>query len=117
MFDSGVDMRIKTTVTFYTDLVSRNEFVAERETIHQSSLLQPEDRGEAAAKEDTLDRGERDHAFWKRRAIVIDPIQRPIGFLCDARHGLDRIKQVISANEDRTLICDMENIQTCKSMQ
>ncbi len=90
-------------------LISRNELVGKCETRHETSLLEPEDRGERSREEDTLDCGEGDKSFGKGRSFVADPFQCPLGLLLDARDGVDRFEEVgptggvfdVSVDEER----------------
>lgn len=51
-------------------LITRDELVRERQTRHETTLLEPEDGGERPAEEDTLDGSERDETLSKRGALV-----------------------------------------------
>lgn len=65
-------------------LVTRDEFVGEGQTRHQTTLLQPEDRGKRAREENTFDGSECDKALSKGGLFVRDPSQSPIGLLANA---------------------------------
>ena len=75
-------------------LISRDKFVGERESGHEASLLEPEDRGERAGKEDAFDCSKSDESFSKRRSRVADPFQSPLSLLLDTRDGVDRLEEV-----------------------
>lgn len=70
-------------------LVTRDEFVGESQTRHQTTLLQPEDRGKRAREEDTLNGSECDKALSKGGLLVRDPAQSPVGLLANAGNYAD----------------------------
>jgi len=74
--------------------ISRYEFVGEGETGHQTALLEPEYRAEAAGEEDSLDAGEGDDALGERVGGV-DPAQGPLCLLGDAGDGVYGTEQVV----------------------
>jgi hypothetical protein len=65
-------------------LITRDQFVGEGKTGHQTTLLQPENGCERSAEEDTLDSSERDQTVGKGGVLVGDPSQSPVGLLADA---------------------------------
>lgn len=65
-------------------LVTRDELVGEGETGHQTTLLEPEDGGEGAREEDTLDSSEGNQTRSEGRLSVIDPTDSPLGLLGNA---------------------------------
>lgn len=66
-------------------LVTRDELVGEGKTGHETALLEPEDRGEGSAEEDTLDGSERYETVGEGGVLVRDPSQGPISLFADAR--------------------------------
>lgn len=66
-------------------LVTRDQLVGEGQTGHQTTLLQPEDRGERAREEDTLNSGEGHETRSKGGLRVLDPPDSPIGLAPNAR--------------------------------
>ena len=75
-------------------LVARDELVAEGQAGHHAALLEPEDRAEAAAEEDALDRGEADEALGEGLRRV-DPLDRPLRLPLHAGDGLHRVEEVV----------------------
>mmetsp|Transcript_34635 Transcript_34635/g.81775 ORF Transcript_34635/g.81775 Transcript_34635/m.81775 type:complete len:360 (-) Transcript_34635:14-1093(-) len=73
-------------------LVARDQLVREGEPRHEAALLEPEDRAERAREEDALHRRERHQPLREARRLR-DPLQRPVGLLPHARHGLQRVEQ------------------------
>ncbi len=67
-------------------LVTGDEFVGECKTGHQTTLLEPEDGGEGAAEEDTLNSSEGNKTVGESGVLVGDPSHGPVGFLADARN-------------------------------
>jgi hypothetical protein len=65
-------------------LVTRDELVGEGETGHQTTLLEPEDGGEGAREEDTLDSSEGNQTRSEGRLSVIDPADGPLSLLGNA---------------------------------
>ena len=76
-------------------LVPRDQLVAEGETGHQATLLQPEDGGETTGKEDSLNGSKGDDALGKAGVIGVDPLQRPVSLLLHGGNGFDRVEQVV----------------------
>lgn len=66
-------------------LITRDELVGEGQTRHETTFLEPEDGGESAREEDTLDCCEGDEPGGKSGVLVSDPSQCPISLLLDAR--------------------------------
>lgn len=62
----------------------------ESQSRHESTLLEPEDRGERSREEDSLDGGESDETFSKDRSLITDPLERPVGLLLDAGNWNER---------------------------
>jgi hypothetical protein len=79
-------------------LVTRDELVGEGQTRHKTAFLQPEDGGEGAGEENTLNGSESDKTSGKCTVLVGDPSQSPFGLLADARDydALARIIEHIS---------------------
>ena len=67
-------------------LVAGDQFVGEGQAGHQTALLQPEDRRERSAEEDTLDSGESDETRSIGRVLIGDPAQSPVSLLLNARN-------------------------------
>lgn len=65
-------------------LVTRDELVRESETGHQTTLLQPEDRGKRAGEEDTLNGSKCNQTLGECRFLVLDPLNSPVGLLANA---------------------------------
>merc|ERR1719203_304541 len=63
--------------------------------MHQASLLQPEDRREASAEEDSLDSCEGDEPFGVSGVVSVDPTESPLCFLLDGGDSLDSIEQFL----------------------
>ena len=80
-------------------LVPRDEFVGEGEAGHEAALLEPEDRGEGAGEEDTLDGSERHQSLCECGALILDPADGPVGLLADTR---DYFKTDISCQRSRS---------------
>ena len=76
-------------------LVPRDELVAEREAGHESALLQPEDGGETAGEEDSLDGREGDDTLGKAGVVGVDPLEGPVSLLLDGGDGFDRVEQSV----------------------
>jgi len=66
-------------------LVTRDQLVGEGKTRHKPTLLQPEDRGERAREEDTLNGGEGYETRSKGGFLVLDPLDSPISLASNAR--------------------------------
>ena len=67
-------------------LVTRDKLVGESQTGHQTTLLQPEDRGEGAGEEDTLNSSEGNETGGKGGLLVLDPADGPVSLLANARN-------------------------------
>lgn len=74
-------------------LVTADELVGECKTRHQATLLHPEDGGERAREEDSLNGGECDKTLSEGRLLVRDPTEGPVSLALDARNGLDGVEQ------------------------
>ena len=72
-----------------------DEFIREGQARHQASLLQPEDRREASAEEDSLNSREGDEPLGVGGVVGVDPTESPLCFLLDGRDGLDGIEQLL----------------------
>lgn len=75
-------------------LIAGDEFVGESQASHETTLLEPENRGERAGEEDTLNGSEGNQALGKGGILILDPPDSPVGLLLDARNGLDGIEEV-----------------------
>ena len=64
--------------------IAGDELVGEGQSRHQAALLQPEDRCERSAEEDAFHGREGDETLSEGRVLILDPTNRPIGFLADA---------------------------------
>ena len=69
--------------------VSGYEFIGRAQPGQQSSFFQPEDCAKGSGEEYALNRCERDDAFCEVGFIGVTPLQCPLGFFFDARHGFD----------------------------
>ena len=65
-------------------LVAGNEFIGECEAGHETALLEPEDGGEGAGKEDAFNGGEGDKALGEGGGFVLNPFDGPVGLFADA---------------------------------
>lgn len=65
-------------------LVTRDQLVGEGQTRHETTLLQPEDGGERAREEDTLNSSEGNQTLSEGGLFVLDPTDGPVGLLADA---------------------------------
>jgi hypothetical protein len=61
---------------------------------HETTLLEPEDGGEGAREEDTLNGSEGDKALTENRAVVRNPGESPLSLLLDAGDGLDGVEEL-----------------------
>merc|ERR1711865_1194934 len=75
-------------------LVARDELVRESEAGHQAALLEPVDRTERAAEEDTLDASE-SYDSLRETVIPVHPLDRPLRLLPHCRHGVDRVEDMV----------------------
>eukprot|EP00760_Papus_ankaliazontas_P038938 PhM_4_TR9425/c0_g1_i1/m.5804 len=73
-------------------LVARDELVAERQAGHQPALLEPENGAERAGEEDAFDGREGDQSVGKRLR-GLDPADRPLRLLHDARDRFDGVEE------------------------
>ena len=71
--------------------IAADEFIAESESGHKSSFLQPENGTEAAAEKNTFHGGKSHQPFGKRS--VLYPAKRPFRFFLYCRHGFNGMKQ------------------------
>ena len=78
-------------------LVSRDELVGEGESGHETSLLEPEDRGEGSREEDSLDGRKGDQSLGESRLSVRDPFDGPLSLLLDTGDGVDGLEEVGSS--------------------
>jgi len=65
-------------------LIAGDELVGEGKTGHQATLLEPEDGGEGAAEEDTLNSSKGNKTVGESGVLVGDPSHGPVGLLADA---------------------------------
>jgi hypothetical protein len=65
-------------------LITRDQLVGESETRHETTLLQPEDGGEGAGKEDTLNGSEGNQTLSKSGLLIVDPSDSPLSLLGNA---------------------------------
>lgn len=75
-------------------LITRDELVGEGQTGHETTLLEPEDRGEGTTEEDTLNSSESNETLGKGGVLILDPSDGPVGLLSDAGDGLNGVKEV-----------------------
>ena len=80
-------------------LVPGDELVTERQTGHETALLQPKDGRETPREEDTLHGGEGDDALAEGCRLVGDPVERPVGLLLHTGQRLDLVKQPVPGGE------------------
>lgn len=73
--------------------VAGNQLVGERETWHESTLLQPENRSETSAEENSLDSSEGDDSLPEVGVLAGDPVHRPVSLLLDTRECLDGVEE------------------------
>jgi len=91
-------------------LIPRDELIGEGETGHETSLLEPEDRGERAGEEDSFDGGEGDESLSEGRSLVADPLESPLGLLLDAGDSIYRLEEVGSASGVFDVSVDEEGV-------
>lgn len=72
--------------------VPGDQFVREGQPLHESALLEPENRAEGAAEEHTLDCSECDQAHSEPVAVV-DVLEGPVGLLADAGEVVHCVEQ------------------------
>ena len=63
--------------------VSANQFIAEFESWHQATFLEPEDGIKHPRKEDAFDGGKCNHVFGKAGSGSVTPLESPLCFRCD----------------------------------
>lgn len=69
--------------------ITGDKFIGEGESGHETTLLQPEDRGEGATEENTLDGSKCNKALCEGGILILDPSDGPIGLLADTwNYGL-----------------------------
>ena len=71
-------------------LIAGDQFVRKGQTWHQAPLFKPVNRAKRTRKENALYGGKRNEPLGKR--TVIDPAQRPLSLLSDARNGVDSVE-------------------------
>ena len=74
-------------------LVTTNQLVRKGQTWHQSALLQPKDGTKGTREKDSLNGRERYQTLGKA-ILGVDPLERPVGFLLNARNRFDGIEQM-----------------------
>jgi len=92
---TSLEVRVKEAgeVSMQT-LVTRDKFVGESQTRHESTLLEPEDRSEGPTEEDTLNGSEGDETLGKGRVLVLNPSDSPISLLSDAGNGVNGVEEI-----------------------
>jgi len=73
--------------------ITRDKFVGEGQARHKTTLLEPEDGGEGAREEDTLDSSKSNQTFSKG-VVARDPLESPGSLLGNARNGINSVKEV-----------------------
>lgn len=93
--DLVIDVRIQQDGKIRVQpLVPRDPLIRFPEGLgHETPLLQPEDGAEAPTKEQALDYPEGEEPLCKTVLRLVDPAQRPVRLLGDARDLLDRVKE------------------------
>jgi hypothetical protein len=64
-------------------LVTRDKFVGEGQSRHETTLLEPEDRGKRTGKEDTFNSSKSYQTRGKCGVLVTDPFDGPVSLLSD----------------------------------
>ena len=77
-------------------LVTGDELVGKGKAGHKTALLEPEDGSKGPAEEDTLDSGKGNKTVGKRRVLVGNPSQSPVGLLADAWDVVNGVEQVLA---------------------
>lgn len=77
-------------------LITADQLVREGQTRHETTLLEPEDRGKGAGEENTLNGSEGNKTLSKSRTLVGDPSQSPVSLLLDARNSINSIEEVLA---------------------
>ena len=77
-------------------LITADEFVGERQTRHEPTLLEPENRCEGAREENALDGRKGNEALSKGRTPVGNPGESPVCLLLDAWDRLNSIEEVLT---------------------
>ncbi|OAF55326.1 hypothetical protein VC83_08106 [Pseudogymnoascus destructans] len=91
-------------------LVMGYELVREGQTSHEATLVEPENRGEGAGEEDTLNGSEGNETLSKGRILVLYPPNCPVGLLLDARNGLNGIEEVCALSLLLDVCVDEEEV-------
>lgn len=78
-----------------TNLVTRNQLIAEGQARHQTAFLHPEYWCEASWEEDAFNGRECHYPLPESRCLAADPLQGPIGLLLDARKGLHGVEEKV----------------------
>lgn len=65
-------------------LITGDELVGEGQTGHEATLLEPEDGGERAREEDTLDSSKSNQTLGKGGLAILNPLDSPVGLLGNA---------------------------------
>merc|ERR1712242_84164 len=73
--------------------VPGNKFIAEGQTRHKSTFLQPEYSCERSREENALHRGKSNDTLGVGGVLSIDPFESPIGFLLNCWNSFYGIKQ------------------------
>ncbi len=75
-------------------LVAADQFIAETEARHQTTLFEPEDGTKRSREEYAFDGSKRDHAFSKAGSSRVSSSERPLHFPLDAWYSLDCLEEV-----------------------
>lgn len=75
-------------------LVTRDELIREGQTRHETTLLEPEYRGEGTTEEDTFNGSESNETLGKGGVLILDPSDGPVSLLSDAGNGLNGVEEV-----------------------
>jgi hypothetical protein len=73
-----------------------DELIVERETRHQTVLLEPEDGRKGARKEDTLNGSESYQLLSECGTLVRYPLECPVSLALDTRNGLRGVEKVFA---------------------
>ena len=74
--------------------VPRDELVGERQTGHETSLLEPENGAKGARKEDSLHHAKGDAPFGKAGILGVRPLKSPVGLALDTGNGINGVQEV-----------------------
>ena len=91
-------------------LVTTNELIGERETWHNTTLLQPEDGGERFRKEYSFDCCESNQPLGKHRTLIRNPSESPVGLVLDAGNGVHGVKEVLTLRGVLDVSIDEERV-------